>query len=577
MSEVRAPGHGHPKQHPMVGWYDPLQLFRTGLEVAVSTVFGRHSDYRLLEAIAAPKDHPPDEPPSIADKDFWIDYVADVGDGWNSTYAVAYAVAQPQLTVSSPDGRDHVTERGSVLVFGGDEVYPVASRTQYKERTVAPYEAALRETQEPHPLVRAVPGNHDWYDSLVSFMRLFSTRDFFAGWHAKQVSSYFAIKLPRGWWLLGTDVQLDSDIDQPQIEYFKNIAKHILPGDRIILCNAEPHWIYAHIYGEMDPDYNENNLAFLENIVLKDKNVVVFLAGDLHHYRRHEGKDGKQKITAGGGGAFLHPTHGLDVSKLAGEYDLKCAFPSAADSRRLCWRNLLFPKLNPWFGTVTGMMYMLTAWTALTDLSSFGVRDFATALPAAINAALNHPIAVFWGTLIFVGFLLFTDTHSKGYRICAGIVHGLAHLFAVFLIGWGATFVTVRCLHLDFGTTGQLLAAGALIIGAGWVVGSFIMGMYLLVSLNVFKRHANEAFSSLKVQDWKNFLRMKIDPRGDLTIYPIGICRVPRKWKACPPGQTGSEWIPDDPKATKPALIEAPFRVTANNLGHSPLGGSNPN
>ena len=98
------------------------------------------------------------------------------------------------------------------------------------------------------------------------------------------------------------------------------------------------------------------------------------------------------------------------------------------------------------------------------------------------------------------------------------------------------------------------------------------MGLYLLVSLNVFKRHSNEAFSSLRVEDWKNFLRMKIDPHGGLTIYPIGIRRVPRKWTARPPGQTGSEWIPDDPKATRPELIEAPIRVNANNAGRSPSG-----
>ena len=301
MSEVRVPDRRDPKQHSMVGWYDPAQLVRTGLAVAASTLFGRHADYRLMEALVALIGHPYDEPQSSADKDFWIDYVADIGDGWNSTYDVAYEVAQPHLDVTAPDGKDYRTERGSVLIFGGDEVYPVAGRAQYKERTVAPYEAALRTTEAPHPWVRAVPGNHDWYDSLVAFTRLFSTRPFFAGWQAQQAASYFAIKLPRGWWLLGTDIQLDSDIDQPQIEYFKDIATtKMLPGDRIILCNAEPHWIYAHIYGEGDPDYSENNLAFLEDKVLgKDKKVAVFLAGDLHHYRRHEGKDGTRRMPIG--------------------------------------------------------------------------------------------------------------------------------------------------------------------------------------------------------------------------------------------------------------------------------------
>ncbi len=37
----------------MVGWFDPGPLLVTGFDVLVSTLFGRHSDYRLLEALAA--------------------------------------------------------------------------------------------------------------------------------------------------------------------------------------------------------------------------------------------------------------------------------------------------------------------------------------------------------------------------------------------------------------------------------------------------------------------------------------------------------------------------------------------
>lgn len=112
----------------MVGWYDPRQLLRTAPKVAVSTLFGRHADFRLIEALAT-------TPVSIEDhskiddgKTFWLDYTADVGDGWNPTYAVAYALAQPQPTLHDASGAEHLTYRGAVLVFGGDEVYPVATR-----------------------------------------------------------------------------------------------------------------------------------------------------------------------------------------------------------------------------------------------------------------------------------------------------------------------------------------------------------------------------------------------------------------------------------------------------------------
>jgi hypothetical protein len=86
------------------------------------------------------------------------------------------------------------------------------------------------------------------------------------------------------------------------------------------------------------------------------------------------------------------------------------------------------------------------------------------------------------------------------------------------------------------------------------------MGLYLLISLNVFGRHWNEAFSALAIPDWKHFLRLHIAANGDLTIYPIGISRVPRRWKK---GDAGPELIPDDSSATEPALIEAPIILRA--------------
>jgi Calcineurin-like phosphoesterase len=249
-------------QWPMVGWYQPSQLIRTGIAVAISTIFGRHSDHRLVEAISTnglefydytchydEDDQGRCEPdPSRPRQELWIDYVGDVGDGWHSTYAMASSLARPRLHITRDiHGRtcDVHTERGNLLIFGGDEVYPTASREAYEQRLLGPYETALRETTAPpYPHVFAIPGNHDWYDSLASFIRLFTSRRWFGGWRTRQHRSYFALRLPQRWWLLGTDVQLGSDIDRPQVQYFEQVATQITqldPGARIILCHAEPH------------------------------------------------------------------------------------------------------------------------------------------------------------------------------------------------------------------------------------------------------------------------------------------------------------------------------------------------
>ncbi len=541
----------------MVGWFDPAQLAPSGIQVVLSTIFGRHADHRLLEALASSAgDDMFDYSAYGNGQAFWLDYAADLGDGWDSTYAVAYHLAQPTLAVGGQE-----TRRGSILIFGGDEVYPIASRAEYEARLVAPYATALRHSASPDHLdLFAVPGNHDWYDSLVSFTRLFIAKQWLGGWRCPQARSYFAAKLPGHWWLLGTDVQLGSDIDQPQIEYFQQVAQHMKDGDQVILCNAEPHWIYAAAYGIDDSDYSERNLAFLENKVL-ERRVAVFLSGDLHHYRRHATDDGFQKITAGGGGAYLHPTHGMNVDLLAGGYKKRACFPDESTSRKLCWRNLLFPVNNPKFGLVTAILYVLTAWSVKAPIGEFGLRDILQAARVTLHEALNSPAAAFWGIATIVGFWLFTDTHSRRYRIIAGPLHGLAHALAAFLLGWGGSYLCVHEIGFAFGSIRQLLLSGLLIAAGGWPAGSFIMGLYLFVSLNWFGRHHDEAFSALSIRDWKNFLRIRINADGELTIFPIGLRRVPRQWKSRDPGAPGPELVPDDLAATAPELIEPPIAV----------------
>jgi hypothetical protein len=92
-------------------------------------------------------------------------------------------------------------------------------------------------------------------------------------------------------------------------------------------------------------------------------------------------------------------------------------------------------------------------------------------------------------------------------------------------------------------------------------VGPFVVGFYLWISVNVFLAHSNEAFGSLALPDWKNFLRLRIDPDGSLTIFPVGVERVPRKWKKTHAGPYAPAYDPDDPRATEPELIEEPLRI----------------
>ncbi|MGH9947940.1 MAG: metallophosphoesterase [Pyrinomonadaceae bacterium] len=571
------------KRHKMVGWYDPFQLARTGYEVFVSTMFGKHADKRIIQAIldaGSGNERLYHEIKEQEGKDFWFDYVSDVGDGFNSTYTVAYHLTEPDLNLvtGEKDAQTHPTKRGELLIFGGDEVYPTAGPEAYDERLVFPYNTAFpkktraqlqKDPELKSPPVFAIPGNHDWYDSLAVFTNLFCRARAFCGWKSYQNRSYFAVKLPRGWWIFGTDMQLSSSLDDPQQAYFKTVVEnHFEAEDKVILCNAEPWWITKKMYPD-DPYYKNHGMGFFEGHLLRDR-IAIHVAGDRHYYRRHEeiskkpedgGSESKtQKIVAGGGGAFLHPTHfeGVDEIGIRDRYELKASYPNESTTFWLTFRNLGFLPLNLKFGIVTGLLYLLTAQAFKADLSQFGISEYWPAIKAVLYDAVYEPTATFWVALIILAFYFFTDTHSKYLRYFAGPLHAVAHFIAVFAFGWIAAYWLA-----GFSALPHFLLTVLIMYTGGHVIGSIIFGLYLLVSLNIFRIHHNEAFSAIKIEGFKNFLRFQIQKNGDLTIYPVGIEAAIRDWKE---GDKASGKRKVEPKASvlekkyKPFLIEEPIK-----------------
>jgi hypothetical protein len=534
----------------MVGWYDPRVLMHSAYQVAIANIFGRHSDTRLIEALASQPQTEFDY--SQHEGDFWLDYAADIGDGLNSTYAIADAIAQPSLELEH-EGRRETLLPGRVLVFGGDEVYPYPSRKEYAVRTENPYRNAFAGRARPD--VFAIPGNHDWYDSLVAFSRTFCRPERgFAGCQTRQTRSYFALRLPANWWLMAIDLQLGADLDEPQVKYFQKVAASMDEAARLIFCVPEPRWILEDAYPRHSSYEEQFSTRFLEEAVFKRK-ASVFLTGDLHFYKRHENAEGIQKITSGGGGAFLHPTHAPKTGTLRGGFVQRAAYPDEKTSRRLSWRNFLFPILNPKAGWLYAFLYAMSAWLASARLEAADVIDLPTALGAAINAAIRDPLDGMWLIAIVGGFIFFTDTHVRSWRIIGGALHATLHLAAAFFVGWLALLLTVRGFHLRFGGTSQLLLSALITVPLGAVAGSFILGLYLFVSVRILGRHSNEAFSSLRIQDFKEWLRLKIDASGTLTIYAIAIDRVPRRWRDT---QRGGEptFTAHDTRATAPRLID---------------------
>ena len=130
----------------------------------------------------------------------------------------------------------------------------------------------------------------------------------------------------------------------------------------------------------------------------------------------------------------------------------------------------------------------------------------------------------------------------------------------MFYLGWGALDLAARWLHASGVVRAAIAGAGT--FAGGWLAGSIIMGVYLLVSVNVFGRHSEEAFSGLRIEDFKHFLRLHIGPDGRLTIWPVKIARVPRRWRdRAEDDRSMSRVVPESPLAVD--LIEPPVRVGA--------------
>src|SRR5690606_13337369 len=312
------------KRQKMVDWYNPKQLAFTATKTIISGIFGNFADRREMQAALDPDLKPHD---SSEQADLWIDFISDLGDGFDATYTMAHLMAKEELLVEG-----QVIKRGNILIMGGDQVYPTPEMEEYDNRLRGPYHAAFPWVNHDHnrPSLFALPGNHDWYDGLTNFLRLFCQGRSLGNWHSKQKRSYFALKLPHNTWLLGIDVQLNADIDYPQLCYFKEVARQLEAHDKIILCTAEPSWVYRS-FDKKDRSQERLNL-FINRILFgkesgqddqkspdeqknKGVEVVAILTGDLHHYSRYEETDQagrkRQLVTAGGGGAFMHSTHTL--------------------------------------------------------------------------------------------------------------------------------------------------------------------------------------------------------------------------------------------------------------------------
>lgn len=63
---------------------------------------------------------------------------------------------------------------------------------------------------------------------------------------------------------------------------------------------------------------------------------------------------------------------------------------------------------------------------------------------------------------------------------------------------------------------------------------SFIFGFYLYVSVSWYHVHPDEAYSSIKTENYKGFLKLHIDKAGALEIFSLATDTISTEWAADP-------------------------------------------
>ncbi|WP_330455861.1 metallophosphoesterase [Streptomyces sp. NBC_00820] len=274
--------------------------------------------------------------------------IGDTGEGDDSQYC-----AVPGFLTAGQD-----TE---FAVIASDVIYPVGGADDYGTKFFRPYQGY------PAPIY-AIPGNHDWYEDLGAFMRVFcadtppldpepAPRPLTAGsWRAllwrrprpadeQRLAETRALRAAPGqqavqpgpYWaidagpvrIVGIDTGLLGTVDAEQGAWLREVSRGPKPK---ILITGSP----LYVDGEHHPCAIESGGTVDDVVRDPAHHYVAAIGGDIHNYQRYPVEvDGRtvQYVVAGGGGAFMHATHTIPRVSVANvtEREFRC-YPLRGDS-----------------------------------------------------------------------------------------------------------------------------------------------------------------------------------------------------------------------------------------------------
>ncbi|SDH35227.1 Calcineurin-like phosphoesterase [Sinosporangium album] len=328
-------------------WFHPLTLWRSRNEI-VAKLFGDPSPRVRRAWVEGQRRLGVDAgfriEPVPGKEEFSFLLLGDPGEGDASQYAVV-------------PGMLKIGEGTSFAVVASDVVYPAGAPSDYEDNFFRPYQ------DYPSPIY-AVPGNHDWYDGLGGFMRVFCGAPPLAAGHhrvgaplqrllwrkperidearlaeaakrrgapgqrAAQPGPYWVMDTPN-LLIVGVDTGIGGCIDAEQGTWLREVSRDPRPK---ILVTGKP--IYSRNRYEPSPIEGGGTI----DDIVRDPacNYVAAIGGDIHNYQHYPVKVADRTIhylVAGGSGAFTHATHTMGRVEVGGvhEDDFRC-YPLRGDS-----------------------------------------------------------------------------------------------------------------------------------------------------------------------------------------------------------------------------------------------------
>jgi hypothetical protein len=456
-------------------------------------------------------------------RDLYVDFVADTGDDVAVSRAVARLVFAP-YELPDPDrpGEFLLAPRGEILVFGGDTAYPVATAQELASRVIAPWNQVLQELPDDgrRRVLLGVPGNHDWYDGLDGFARMFRrrvspmgegtdiemaammtiehhlewAREFvrggklekpeaflLLGYTAVQNASYFALPLAQKIQLLAVDRQLTTT-DSRQTRFLRDYYEARPDAAAFVLL---PDPVYA--FGEA----SKTGADVVENLHLDFETRETFvLTGDIHHYERLE-KAKLLHVISGGGGAFLHPAR-----IASGGLSSAVVWPGIPQCRKLLWQ---------------------VPWKLACGRSGY-LPHYGLLLVFALAWVLNRWLFKYTGLVISASIL--TTLFISGIY---SVIGGVTERPKVFLYSFVAALTTVllpipgilllkRGLE-TLGWSTSVIVAGLAGLAVGVFLEALVFGCFLAL-LTLLGYENMQAFTVLDHPGFKQFVRLRVRADG---------------------------------------------------------------